>query len=71
VKFTDTRNPEEVVYSPNFKVRPKVPMIAKVGAGVVVAAVVVVLLTSKKSGGNSNDPTNDEVEIEKPKLPGG
>lgn len=71
LKLTDTKHPDEVIYSDYFKVAPKIPMIVKVGAGVAVAAVIVVLVT--KSGGKKNgtdDDGDDPSEIGLPKLPG-
>jgi hypothetical protein len=72
LKLSDTRNADEVIYSDYFKVTPKIPMIAKIGAGVAVAAVIVVLVT--KSGGGSKDNAGDDGEdpgeIELPGLPG-
>lgn len=70
LKITDTKNPDEVIYTDFFKVAPKIPMIAKIGAGVVVAAVIVVVIT--KVGGskdNGGDGDNGNGEIERPILP--
>lgn len=70
LKITDSRNPEEVIYTDYFKVAPKIPMIAKIGAGVVVAAVIVVVVT-KVGGGKGKDNGGDDAgsAIELPKLP--
>jgi len=71
LKMTDTRNPDEVIYTDYFKVAPKIPMIVKVGAGVAVAAVVVVLVT--KGGGNKGGDGGDDNtpgQIELPAKPG-
>jgi hypothetical protein len=73
IKFTDTKNPDEVIYTDYFKVTPKIPMIVKIGAGVAVAAVLVVVLTQKKSPsedpGNNNNNTGTDIEL--PSIPSG
>jgi hypothetical protein len=78
IKFTDTKNPDEIIYTGYFKVAPKIPMIAKIGAGVVVAAVLVVVLTHKKAtpddtstNNNNNNNNNNTDQIELPELPKG
>jgi hypothetical protein len=65
LKISDTRNTDEVIYTDYFKVVPKVPMIAKIGAGVVVVGALVFVLTQKKS---PSDAGSDET-IPLPTLP--
>lgn len=52
LKFTDTRNTEEVIYTDSFKVGPKVP-VWMVAVPVAVVGGVVYLLTSKKSNADA------------------
>jgi hypothetical protein len=56
LRISDTKNPEEVVYTDNFKVAPKIPLLLKVVPAAIVVGVLVVVL-SKKSGGE--DPSNN------------
>lgn len=65
IKFTDSRNPDEIIYSAPFRVRPKIPLLVK-AVPVVVAVAVVVLLTSKKKP--SEKPGGVE-EMEDPAFP--
>jgi hypothetical protein len=61
LRITDPKNPDEVVYSPYFKVTPKVPMYLKV-APAVVAIVAVIIFWPEK--------TTKDPDIETPALPG-
>lgn len=70
LKITDSRNSEEVVYSPMFKVKPKVPMVAKILVPVAVIGVAVVALGGKKDSGGTSGGSGDGP-IPTPPLPGG
>ncbi len=66
LKISDTKNTEELFYTDYFKVAPKIPMIAKVGAGLAVVAVVVVVVTK---GGGGGEKKTGSSEIDLPGLP--
>jgi hypothetical protein len=71
LKFTDSKNSDEVIYSSYFKVGPKVPFLFKVLPVVVVGGVVAVIL---KGGGQTPDDPGGEGPsdaIELPDFPGG
>jgi hypothetical protein len=70
LKISDPKSSEEVIYSDYFKVGPKIPLWAKVGAAVVVGGVAVILLQSGDKNPNGGDNTNTD-NIETPTLPGG
>lgn len=69
LKISDARNPEEVIYTPYFKISPGVPMWAKIAAGAVVVGGVVFLAT-QGGGGDPGGETPQKTEIEKPDVPG-
>jgi len=49
LKFTNTRDRNDIVYSPSFVIRPKIPLLAKVGAAAVVLGATVILVNEKKT----------------------
>lgn len=51
IKITDSKSSEDLIYSPLFQVKPKVPMLLKIGAGALVAGGAVVAL----GGGAGSD----------------
>lgn len=56
LKFSDTRNPDEVFYTQEFSIKPKIPLLLKI-APVAILGTVVFLLTSKtKSPGEEEGP---------------
>jgi hypothetical protein len=68
LKISDTRNPNDVLYTPNFKVRPKIPMLLK-ALPVVAAGTALIFLGGSSGGGNT--PENGDSEIPGvPPLPG-
>lgn len=54
LKFSDTRNPDEVFYTQEFAIKSKIPLLLKI-APVAIIGTVIVLLTSK-----NKDPENNE-----------
>jgi hypothetical protein len=68
LKVTDTRNTDEVVYTDYFKVVPRIPMIAKIGAGAVLVGAIVFVLTQKKNPGTPGEEQSDNT-IPVPILP--
>jgi hypothetical protein len=57
LKFTNAKDRNDVVYSPPFTIKPKIPLVVKAGAVVVVAvAVGIVITNSGKSNSNENKP---------------
>lgn len=69
LKLTDTKNTEEQFYTDYFKVAPKIPLVAKIGAGVVVVGAIAFLATQGGGGGENNGKTGGD-EIELPAKPG-
>ena len=68
LKITDTRNTDEVIYTDYFAVAPKIPTIAKIGAGVVIVGAIVFVLTQKKTpGGGGGDDGSGTIPL--PNLP--
>jgi len=71
LKITDSKSSEEVVYSPMFKVKPKVPTVVKILVPVAVIGVAVVALGGKKDSGGNNNGGGGSGPIPTPPLPGG
>ena len=68
LKITDTKNSSEVIFSPYFKVVPKVPLVVKLLPIAVIGGVIAVLAGKKPAsddGGGGDQTTN----IELPALP--
>ncbi len=69
LKFSDSRNPDEIIITDPFKVKPKIPLLVKVVPAVAVVAVVVLLAGKTKTpGGDNGDGSSD---IENPPFPTG
>lgn len=71
LRFTDTKNPDDVVYSPAFKVKPKLPFLLKV---LPIAAVAggLVFLAGQGGGGDTGGGTQPgDSTIPLPPGPGG
>jgi len=49
LKFTNTRDRNDVVYSPSFVIRPRIPLLVKVAAAAVVFGATGILVNGKKS----------------------
>lgn len=64
IKFSDSRNSEEMFYTGEFAIKPKIPLLLKV-APVVVVGVVLFVLTSKEKANTSND----DSDIKNPGFP--
>jgi hypothetical protein len=58
IKFTDSKDGSEIIYSPYFKVKPKIPLWAKI-APVAIIGGVVAILAGGKSGKNPEKPSNE------------
>lgn len=65
LKITDSRNNEEVIYSPFFKVRPRIPLLIKVLPIVVVGGVVAALA----GGGSHKDDGSVITKLPNPPTP--
>ncbi|QOI97905.1 MAG: hypothetical protein HRU69_10600 [Flammeovirgaceae bacterium] len=59
LKFTDTKNREEVIYTKEFKIVPKMPMPAKVLIGVAAAGGIAGALMAGGGGGGGGTTTTD------------
>jgi hypothetical protein len=73
IKFTDSRNGDETLYSGYFQVTPKVPLLLKVAPIVVIGGVAAAVLSGGGGGGGENPPGgggNTPGEIELPTFPG-
>ena len=49
LKFTNTRDRNDIVYSPGFVIRPKIPLLAKVAVAAVVVGAAGILVNEKKT----------------------
>lgn len=67
VRITDTKNTNDVIFTPFFKVVPKVPTVVKAGAAVVLIGVIVVVAGGKKSAGDSGTTVGGDIVV--PPLP--
>lgn len=54
LKFTNTRDRNDVVYSPSFVIRPKVPLLVKVAAATLVLGASGILINQKKNESSAN-----------------
>ena len=61
VKITDTKNNNDVIFTPFFKVVPKVPTAVKAAAALVLIGGGVVAAGGKKSAGDNGTPANSEI----------
>jgi hypothetical protein len=68
IKFTDTRNPDEVIITETFAVKPKIPLLVKVVPAVALVGAIV-LVTSK--GGGNTPGGDDKGSITLPDFPSG
>jgi len=68
LKISDSKSNDEVVYTPNFKVVPKIPLLIKV---IVPLAVIGGVVAALGSGGGGGEPPagNTPTEIQVPALP--
>jgi hypothetical protein len=64
LKFTDTKNPADVLYTENFKVKPKIPLLVKLLPVAIIGGVVAAM-----SGGGNPEPGPAAVN-ELPAAPG-
>ena len=65
IRFTDTRNPDEVIITEPFRVKPKVPLLVKVGVPIAVIAGVIFIIPKK----TSEDPDPESGSIVLPEFP--
>jgi hypothetical protein len=65
LKITDARNTEDVIYTNNFAVKPKVPLVVKILPAVAVAAVVA-FLGGGSGGGDTGGGSGGDPEIPAP-----
>jgi len=70
LKISNAKNNDEIIYSPNFKVTPKVPLLLKVLPVLVVGGAVAALSGGSK-GGDNNGGGGGGGEIPTPTLPPG
>jgi hypothetical protein len=54
LKFTNTRDRNDIVYSPSFVIRPKVPLLVKVAAATLVLGASGILINQKKNESSAN-----------------
>jgi hypothetical protein len=71
LKISSAKNNDEVIYSSNFKVTPKVPLLVKVLPVVLVGGAVVALGGGSKGGDNGGGGGGGGGEIPTPSLPPG
>jgi hypothetical protein len=65
LKFTDTKNPSDVLYTENFKVKPKVPLLVKVLPLVVIGGVAAIL-AGGGGGGDDGGGNNGAADLPVP-----
>jgi hypothetical protein len=68
IKFTDSKNSDEVIYTGYFRVTPKVPMLLKIAPILALGGVAAVVLGG---GGGEEPPPSGGGEILVPPFPGG
>jgi hypothetical protein len=68
LKFTDSKNNEDIIYSGFFKIKPKIPMVAKIIPALAVVGGLIIIL--KGSGGKENKDTSTDADIILPPFPG-
>lgn len=68
IKITDTKNPSSIVYSPNFTVVPKIPMLVKV---IVPLAVVGGVVVGLSGGGGEGGSQQANEQLPYPAFPSG
>lgn len=54
LKFTNTRDRNDIVYSPSFVIRPKIPLLFKVAAATMILGATGILINEKKNESNAN-----------------
>lgn len=59
LKFTNARDRNDVVFSQPFSIRPRIPLLAKIGVGAAVAAGVYVLINQTGEPNNDGNPYPD------------
>ena len=67
LKFTDSRNSDEIVYTPYFQVSPKIPLLLKVAPIVIAGALAPMLFKEKPT----DDPDDEVGLIPLPNFPDG
>lgn len=60
LRFTDSKNSDDFIYTPYFKVAPKIPTVVKIGVPVIVVGVIAVVVLSGDKAGKENS-TGDEL----------
>jgi Ser-Thr-rich glycosyl-phosphatidyl-inositol-anchored membrane family len=61
LRFTDSKVPDEVIFTPYFKITPQIPTILKIAVPVVVVAVAVVVLGGTGGGGGSGGSSDGVI----------
>lgn len=69
LKITDTKNSEDVLYTSEFKVKPKIPLLVKVLPVLAVGGIVAALGGGGSGGGSGGDPTDQILPL--PEFPTG
>ncbi len=63
LKISDTRNAEEIVYTPYFKIVPKVPLLVKAFIPLAIGGGVVMLLGGSKKDTGGSSSTNSDLPL--------
>lgn len=61
LKFTNTRNRDEYIFSPTFRIVPKIPFALKAGAAIVVLGGAAIILNAAGGGGEGNNGTTTQT----------
>ena len=71
LKITDSKHPDEIIYSDYFTVAPKIPLLVKVIPALAVAGGLGVVLSSMGGGGGDNGGPVTDTTIDVPPFPSG
>lgn len=63
LKFTNAKDRNDIQYSNPFSIKPKVPLVVKIGGLAIVGAAVVFLTGGKKSEGGSPTPSEEALPV--------
>jgi hypothetical protein len=70
LRFTNTRNRDEYIYSPPFRIVPKIPFMVKAGAALVVLGGAAVIFSSGGGGGDNGTPSGaQKIDLYPTDLP--
>lgn len=69
LKFTNTRNRDEYIFSPPFRIVPKIPFAIKAGAAILVLGGAAIMLNAAGGGGEGGTPDAQKIDTYPTDLP--